>query len=82
MDRDLFKGNWHKFKGDLQQKWGQLSDDDLMETEGDYDKFMELVRKRYEDQEDELKNWTEDWYSSQERDEIIARKSTESRNQK
>ena len=82
MDKDHFKGNWHQFKGEVQRKWGQLSDDDLIATEGDYDKFMELVRKRYEDQEDELKSWTEEWYSKQERDEIIARKSTESRNQR
>jgi len=81
MDRDAFRGNWDHFKGEVKNKWGQFTDDDLLETEGDYDKFMELVRKRYQDQEEELKCWTDDWYSKQERDEIIRRRSTESRNQ-
>jgi uncharacterized protein YjbJ (UPF0337 family) len=81
MDRDAFRGNWDQFKGEVKNKWGQFTDDDLLETEGDYDKFMELVRKRYQDQEEALKCWTDDWYSKQERDEIIRRRSTESRNQ-
>ena len=82
MNNDQFKGQWKQFKGELKSKWGDLTDDDLLEAEGDYDKFLGVVQKRYGDKKEELKNWAEDWYSKREREEIIAKKATESRNQK
>ena len=82
MNNDQFKGQWKQFKGELKSKWGDLTDDDLLEAEGDYDKFLGVVQKRYGDKKEELKNWTEDWYSKREREEIISSKATESRNQK
>jgi uncharacterized protein YjbJ (UPF0337 family) len=82
MNNDQFKGQWKQFKGELKSKWGDLTDDDLLEAEGDYDKFLGVVQKRYGDKKEELKNWAEDWYSKREREEIIEKKATESRNQK
>jgi uncharacterized protein YjbJ (UPF0337 family) len=58
-----------------------LTDDDLLEAEGDYDKFLGVVQKRYGDQKEDVEQWTKEWYSRRERDEIIAKKATESRNQ-
>jgi len=82
MNKDQFKGQWKQFKGELKSKWGDLTDDDLLEAEGDYDKFLGVIQKRYGDKKEELKNWTEDWYSKREREEIVSTKATESRNQK
>ena len=45
MNKDQFKGSWQQFKGELKKKWGQLTDNDLMEAEGDYDKFLGVVQK-------------------------------------
>ena len=50
----------------------------LLEAEGDYDKFLGVVQKRYGDRKEELEQWVEDWH---ERNEILARKAAESRNQ-
>ena len=82
MNRDQFKGEWKQFKGELKNKWADLTDDDLLEAEGDYDKFFGVIQKRYGDKHDDVKNWTTDWYSKREQEEIISRKATESRNQK
>jgi uncharacterized protein YjbJ (UPF0337 family) len=81
MNRDQFKGSWRQFKGEVKKKWGELTDDDLLEAEGDYDKFLGVVQKRYGDKKEEITRWTDDWYSKQERDETAAKKATESRNQ-
>ncbi len=62
MNRDQFKGTWHQFKGELKKQWGKLTDDDLMQIEGDYDKFMGTVQKRYGDQKDEVNKWADKWY--------------------
>ena len=36
MDNNQFKGNWHEFKGEVKRKWGKITDNDLLECEGDY----------------------------------------------
>ena len=81
MNRDQFKGGWQQFKGELKKKWGQLTDNDLLKAEGDYEKFLGVVQKRYGDKKEKLIRWTEDWYSKREQEEILARQATTSRNQ-
>jgi uncharacterized protein YjbJ (UPF0337 family) len=82
MNSDQFKGGWKQFKGELKQKWGQFTDNDLVEAEGGYDKFLGVVQKRYGDRKDEVKQWADDWYSDRERDDIKSRHQNESINQK
>ena len=82
MNNDQFKGHWKQFRGELKSKWAAFTDDDLLEAEADYDKFLGIIQKRYGDKQEEVKNWAADWYSKRERDEIISRKATESPNQK
>ena len=81
MNKDRFKGSWKQFKGELKKKWGQLTDDDLMEAEADYDKFLGVVQKRYGDKKEEVTRWANEWYSKREQEEVRSRKATESRNQ-
>jgi uncharacterized protein YjbJ (UPF0337 family) len=79
MNKEQFKGNWKQLKGELKRKWGQLTDNDLLETEGDYDKFLGIVQERYGDRKEEVTRWVEDW---QERNAVESRRATESRNQR
>jgi uncharacterized protein YjbJ (UPF0337 family) len=81
MNRNQFKGNWQQFKGELKKKWGQFTDDDLLEAEGDYDKFLGVIQKRYGDKKEEVTRWADEWYSKREQDDIAAQKSRESRHQ-
>ncbi len=61
MNRDQFKGAWKEFKGEAQRRWGQLTDDDLLQIEGDYTKFLGAIQKRYGDQKEEVKKWADKW---------------------
>jgi uncharacterized protein YjbJ (UPF0337 family) len=81
MNKDQFKGSWQQFKGELKSKWGQFTDDDLLEAEGDYEKFLGIVQKRYGDQKEQVTRWADEWYSKREQDDIAAKKARESRNQ-
>jgi uncharacterized protein YjbJ (UPF0337 family) len=81
MEQNKFKGNWHQFKGELKRKWGQLTENDLLECEGDYEKFLGMVQKRYGERAGEVQQWADDWYSQQEQEEIRRRHATVSRNQ-
>jgi len=81
MNSAQFKGGWKEFKGELKKKWGQFTDDDLLEAEGGYEKFLGVVQKRYGDKKEEVTNWTRDWYSKREQEEILRKQATTSRNQ-
>ena len=72
MNKDQFKGGWKQFKGELKKKWGQFTDDDLLEAEGDYDKFLGVVQKRYGDKKEEVSKWADEWYSKREQEKIAA----------
>jgi uncharacterized protein YjbJ (UPF0337 family) len=76
MNKDQFKGSWRQFKGEVKKHWGQFTDNDLLEAEGDYDKFLGVVQKRYGDQKEKVERWAEDWY---EKNVIKSRKTTDSR---
>ena len=62
MNKDQFKGLWSQFKGEAKKQWGQFTDDDLMQVEGDYDKFMGVVQQRYGDQREQIQSWTDQWF--------------------
>jgi uncharacterized protein YjbJ (UPF0337 family) len=65
MNADQFKGKWTQFKGELKKKWGEFTDDDLTQAEGDYEKFMGRVQERYGDKKEEVIKWTSDWYEKE-----------------
>lgn len=61
MNKDIFKGNWKQLKGDIQQKWGKLTDDQLAQIEGNRDKFLGAIQENYgvarDDAEKQLKEF-------------------------
>lgn len=63
MNRDQFKGQWKQFKGELKKQWAKFTDDDLLQIEGDYDKFAGMVQERYGDKKDEVGRWADQWQS-------------------
>jgi uncharacterized protein YjbJ (UPF0337 family) len=46
MNTDQFAGKWSQFKGELKKRWGKFTDDDLLQIEGNYDKFKGKVQER------------------------------------
>ena len=39
-------GNWNQMKGKVKQRWGQLTDDELSEVEGNFDQLVGLVQQK------------------------------------
>jgi uncharacterized protein YjbJ (UPF0337 family) len=46
MDTLRIKGEWNIIKGNLIQKWAQLTDDDLQFIEGKQDELLGRIQKR------------------------------------
>lgn len=49
------KGNWNEFKGKLKQKYGELTDDDLMYEEGKDDELYGKIQQRLGKTKDEVR---------------------------
>ncbi len=47
MNEDIIKGKWKEIKGEVKQKWGKLTDDELIEVEGSEEKMVGLLQKKY-----------------------------------
>jgi uncharacterized protein YjbJ (UPF0337 family) len=49
------KGSWNEVKGKLKQKYGQLTDNDLMFAEGKEDELLGRLQKRVGRTKDQLR---------------------------
>ena len=47
MNEDILEGKWLEIKGQLKEKWGKITDNDLVEIEGKGEKLLGLLRKKY-----------------------------------
>ncbi|MHA6309835.1 hypothetical protein HA41_19190 [Pantoea conspicua] len=61
MNKDQASGNWKQFKGNVKEKWGKLTDDDMQVIEGKRDQLVGKIQERYgyakEDAEREVTDW-------------------------
>jgi uncharacterized protein YjbJ (UPF0337 family) len=41
-----WQGRWEQFTGRVKQLWGQITDDELTQAEGDYERVVGLIKER------------------------------------
>jgi uncharacterized protein YjbJ (UPF0337 family) len=47
MNNDIFEGKWKQLRGQIQQQWGDLTNDDLDRIKGTQTEFEGLLQERY-----------------------------------
>ncbi|SLN42791.1 CsbD family protein [Pseudooctadecabacter jejudonensis] len=47
MNWDIAKGKWNQVKGAAKEKWGELTDDELDQAEGNRDQLIGTVQEKY-----------------------------------
>jgi uncharacterized protein YjbJ (UPF0337 family) len=47
VNQDILAGKWKQLRGEIQSRWGKLTDDDLDRIEGDAVKLAGLLQERY-----------------------------------
>lgn len=47
MNSDQLKGNWKQLRGQVQEAWGDLTNDDLDRIEGQRDQLVGKIQERY-----------------------------------
>jgi uncharacterized protein YjbJ (UPF0337 family) len=64
MNWDRVEGNWKEFKGQVQQKWGKLTSDDLDVIEGKRMQLSGRLQQRYGVAKDEAERQIDTWLKS------------------
>tara|TARA_R110001599_G_scaffold353869_1_gene601204 strand:- start:15118 stop:15309 length:192 start_codon:yes stop_codon:yes gene_type:complete len=47
MNSDIAEGKWKQLKGKIQQKWGDLTDDELDKVAGKRQEFVGLLQEKH-----------------------------------
>lgn len=47
MGDDILAGKFKQLRGRLKERWGDLTDDELMQSEGNADRLAGLLQERY-----------------------------------
>jgi uncharacterized protein YjbJ (UPF0337 family) len=55
------KGNWKQVRGDVQERWGKLTDDDLDQIQGQRDKLIGRIHERYGQTQQEVERQVDEW---------------------
>jgi uncharacterized protein YjbJ (UPF0337 family) len=57
MNEDKMKGKWNQLKGEIKRKWGKVTDNDLLEAEGNVDKLVGTIQQRSGEQKEAIQKW-------------------------
>ena len=64
MDWNRIEGNWKQFKGQVKEKWGKLTDDELDEINGRREQLEGRIQERYGIAKDQAKKDVDAWYNT------------------
>ncbi len=54
---DKINGNWNVIKGKIKQKYGELTDDDFKQGEGNTDELIGRIQKKTGEAKEKIKEW-------------------------
>ncbi len=64
MNWDQIEGKWRQAKGEVKQRWGKLTDDDLTFIGGSKDKLVGRLQERYGFKKEQAQNEIDNWVST------------------
>ncbi len=66
MNSDTMKGKWKQMRGQIQQKWGDFTNDDLDRIEGSQTELEGVLQERYGYTKERAKQEANDFLNSTE----------------
>lgn len=61
MNWDQIEGNWKQWRGNAQEKWGDITGDEMDKVAGRRDQLVGLVQARYGHARAEAEREVDDW---------------------
>lgn len=47
MASDILEGKWNQLKGTIKERWGELTDDEVDQVEGEVQRLVGLLQAKY-----------------------------------
>jgi len=64
MNWDIAKGKWTEIKGSARERWGELTEDDLDEAQGEREQLVGKIQTKYGKTKAEAEREVEDFIAS------------------
>ena len=64
MNWDRIEGNWKEIKGQIRQKWGRLTDDEVDKIAGKREELEGTIQRVYGKTKDEVRKEVDTWAQS------------------
>jgi uncharacterized protein YjbJ (UPF0337 family) len=64
MNREIVEGNWNQLKGEVQKRWGKLTNDNLDQINGNRTKLLGVIQESYGVAKEEAEKQVKDWEKS------------------
>jgi uncharacterized protein YjbJ (UPF0337 family) len=61
MNWDQIEGKWKQLRGEVKEKWGQFTDDELDIIAGQHDKFIGKLQEKYGLSKAEAERQLDEW---------------------
>jgi uncharacterized protein YjbJ (UPF0337 family) len=61
VNENIIEGKWEQLKGEVQKRWGKLTDDHLTKIRGDRRKLSGQIQEAYGIAENEAEKQIKDW---------------------
>lgn len=62
MNWDRVEGNWKQFKGQVQTKWGELTDDEIDQIDGRREILIGKIQERYGIAKDQAEREVDEYF--------------------
>lgn len=60
INQQILEGNWNEVKGKIRKRWGQLTNDDLGQFNGNVDQLVGLIQRKTGEARDSVESFLDD----------------------
>ena len=61
MNKHILEGEWKQLKGAAKEKWGELTDDEIDQTEGETQELIGKIQAKYGYEYEKARDEVNDW---------------------
>jgi uncharacterized protein YjbJ (UPF0337 family) len=67
MNQDIAQGKWEQIKGSVKEKWGDLTDDDIAQVNGNAQQMCGVLQEKYGRKREDAEREVNDFWAEQNR---------------
>lgn len=57
VNKDMMKGKLKQLRGEIKRRWGELTDDDFTQAQGDFEKLVGMIQMRIGERREVIEEW-------------------------